>query len=118
LLCVLISCSLFSFASSLRLSSNDGLGMLASRCRNFTYSLQAFWYLAVTEYSVEQLRPMCIETKSWRENMNPHEKIRDLGKLHSKELHNLYSSSCYQGNKIKEDKMGGTWGRWEMHTKF
>jgi len=43
--------------------------------------------------------------------MNPHEKIRDLGKLHSKELHNLYSSSCYQGNKIKEDKMGGTWGR-------
>ena len=49
LLCVLISCSLFSFDSSLRLSSNDGLGMLANRCRNFTYSRQAFWYLKVTK---------------------------------------------------------------------
>ena len=49
LLCVLISCSLFSFDSSLRLSSNDGLGMLANRCRNFTYSRQAFWYLTVTK---------------------------------------------------------------------
>jgi hypothetical protein len=42
---------LFSFASNLRLSSNDGLGMLASRCRNFTYSRHAFWYLIVTKHS-------------------------------------------------------------------
>lgn len=92
LLCVLISCSLFSFDSSLRLSSNDGLGMLANRCRNFTYSRQAFWYLTVTkqcrtidlnsgweqmsEDNSKQFRSAVCENNLVGEYLNPDEEIR------------------------------------------
>lgn len=92
LLCVLISCSLFSFDSSLRLSSNDGLGMLANRCRNFTYSRQAFWYLMVTkqcrtnklnsvweqmsEENSKQLRSAVCENTLVGEQFNPDKEIK------------------------------------------
>jgi hypothetical protein len=92
LLCVLISCSFFSFDSSLRLSSNDGLGMLANRCRNFTYSRQAFWYLMVTkQYRInklnsgweqmsgdnsKQLRSAVCENNLVGQYLNPEEEIQ------------------------------------------